>query len=1467
MAMSLVMRRIGALGLCTNCCPEVRTLTDIPRGLWPVMSFYAELQQRQDATELLETVRWYVDAAAANYRSLNRQLRHGGRLQKAALGHRQRLDQLAKIAPPLLEPLTLWRGFSSLSFVSYLHHLQKVEDDEDGSQSKDVKDDAYMSCSLSHSIGNFYARRHAILPEDLDDAVLLRIQVPAVCVACCSGLDHEEEILLPRGSVLRIDRIDQLDHKNGPANGQVTAILTAEATLLAGAGANTSLDSRKSLRRVSLYALPPDSAEELTTTLHVADPLDRCDRRERCGENITVDLSTWPIEVLPGLSSAHRAQALPPQTVITNVPFDVPVYSFDEYENPVETGTDVFLMKMTGRDLFQLHIDLMSLRHNNSLSQCPELSPVPGGEIYQLSVAWTKHSAFMRVKGLRPAVKRSSSANGRSRAQPQARPGQRDIPHMLVRLLGDLHIVCGSRHGEGTWLAPDGTKQIPAACMPLQNFCPPLDLNSSFIWAASHGRDPGSVVKLRCQVGLIPSAGDSTLVCGSDGIWRKPIYTLPQPLSEVLSCAPHPNFCSDPSPLLLEGAIAHMSEMHLNATVLVTCAVGYEPSGGEDMGLCGIHPEDDSRGRWVSPSSISKGQVPWKPLRCRLKQSYCPTIQMSHGMLLSLSKERFLQSQAHVGCAEGYAPAGGFDAFTCEASTSLTGEWRASDGISDLSQKLQCSKVVEYCPVPVPPEGTYFVMSAGLEMDSEVAQLDDEELERLVLKHGNKVRSLKDYCKSLFGTSVYKQRLLKNGEILSDNHALTVKYQSQLQTRTSLLEDIAPWLEDLALGLEDSAGSAPFSTPGHVFHLTTLGSSRQRRPSQLAGLAADNHQVEIMRILLQAMAHVNQTDEEGRSPLWIASQHSQLDAVVCLLEAAADVDQTDHAGQTPLYRATSHQHSSTVLKLLEAKASANKCCHETSPLWIACQSGNSKIVQLLLSVGADKNKLDAQGRSPLWSACGARLETDNVNTSFGDHLEAVRLLLEASAHCDTPDEKGRSPLLLACERGRLKAVGLLLTARATISQRDHDGQSPLLVACQAGHFDVAHFLLSESADHSQMSKRGETALILAVKHGHLDLVRVLLEARADFDRPDINGKSPLFTACQYGHAAVSSVLLSAGAEKDAADGETPTWIASRSGHADVLRILLAAAADVNQAAQGVSPLWMASRAGHVESVEVLLQLADKERADCDGKTPLWIACCAGHAEIVRVLLDASCRLEADRSGRTPLAVASEFGHVDIVRLLTRRRREQDWKEEVSEASPLMAAAREGHHAVVVALLEAGEDVNQVDRKRRSPLWMACQSGHLQVVRCLLKAFAGLDQATYEEETPLFTAALQGHSDVLNTLLEAKAQKDKTNKDGKSPLWISCRLGHMNVLDALLEHTACDAAKELDQPENQGRAPLWIAARVGHHRAVQSLLNAKAEKDTVDLAGKTALLVSSRFGHKDVVNALLQAKAHQDPAGP
>eukprot|EP00435_Cladocopium_sp_Y103_P074591 s70_g49.t1 len=153
---------------------------------------------------------------------------------------------------------------------------------------------------------------------------------------------------------------------------------------------------------MSLYARPPDVVtEENTTALQVGDPLDVARQFRlfptKMGlwhlraevillEDITVNLTTWPFEVLPGLSSAHRAVAVQPSSIITKIPFNVPIYSYDYYGNPLDTGTDIFLMKMTGgyhgllekqlmvnylqnnsyivtnlsvesRDLFQLHID------------------------------------------------------------------------------------------------------------------------------------------------------------------------------------------------------------------------------------------------------------------------------------------------------------------------------------------------------------------------------------------------------------------------------------------------------------------------------------------------------------------------------------------------------------------------------------------------------------------------------------------------------------------------------------------------------------------------------------------------------------------------------------------------------------------------------------------------------------------------------------------------------------------------------------------------------------------------------------------------------------------------------------------------------------------------------------------------------------------------------------------------------
>lgn len=215
----------------------VNALPELPHVLRPLASFYEELECTGRLATSLEAVRWYADPAAANYRSLNRMLREGGAGaggstfagNKSLLKQLGYMDELIRASPPLQSPgLTLWRGFASSSYAHYVlgEMANKPPHEPHGFL---IEDRAFMSCSLLESVGNFYSRRHAVLPEDLDDAVLIRIHVQpgarVICVACCSGgVLGEQEILLPRGSVIRVERV-------APRNSS-TSVLFAEATLV-----------------------------------------------------------------------------------------------------------------------------------------------------------------------------------------------------------------------------------------------------------------------------------------------------------------------------------------------------------------------------------------------------------------------------------------------------------------------------------------------------------------------------------------------------------------------------------------------------------------------------------------------------------------------------------------------------------------------------------------------------------------------------------------------------------------------------------------------------------------------------------------------------------------------------------------------------------------------------------------------------------------------------------------------------------------------------------------------------------------------------------------------------------------------------------------------------------------------------------------------------------------------------------
>ena len=96
----------------------------------------------------------------------------------------------------------------------------------------------------------------------------------------------------------------------------------------------------------------------------------------------------------------------------------------------------------------------------------------------------------------------------------------------------------------------------------------------------------------------------------------------------------------------------------------------------------------------------------------------------------------------------------------------------------------------------------------------------------------------------------------------------------------------------------------------------------------------------------------------------------------------------------------------------------NSAC---TALWYAASKGHLPIVQYLVEQGADMDKADIDGYTPIFGA-----------TTYRGHLDLVRYLVEQGADMDKANNRGETPLIRATDFHRLVArlhsTGLLAKA-------------------------------------------------------------------------------------------------------------------------------------------------------------------------------------------------------------------------------------------------------------------------------------------------------------------------------------------------------------------------------------------------------------------------------------------------------
>jgi hypothetical protein len=123
----------------------------------------------------------------------------------------------------------------------------------------------------------------------------------------------------------------------------------------------------------------------------------------------------------------------------------------------------------------------------------------------------------------------------------------------------------------------------------------------------------------------------------------------------------------------------------------------------------------------------------------------------------------------------------------------------------------------------------------------------------------------------------------------------------------------------------------------------------------------------------------------------------------------------------------------------------------------AAREGDLARLKSLLDSGADPNRRDGNGNSPLLEAVAA------------GQAAAARALVAAGANPNLASSGGRTPLIEAALGGRVEIARLLITAGADLNIAERGAGTPLEAAEREGHAEMAALLRGSGARTSGRS--------------------------------------------------------------------------------------------------------------------------------------------------------------------------------------------------------------------------------------------------------------------------------------------------------------------------------------------------------------------------------------------------------------
>lgn len=332
------------------------------------------------------------------------------------------------------------------------------------------------------------------------------------------------------------------------------------------------------------------------------------------------------------------------------------------------------------------------------------------------------------------------------------------------------------------------------------------------------------------------------------------------------------------------------------------------------------------------------------------------------------------------------------------------------------------------------------------------------------------------------------------------------------------------------------------------FFFFFLSFSIYSQSSSILFSAIDMENITLVKDSIQAGSDINAKNNNGLTPFLYALKKNNKAIINYFLTLQINIEIGDNDGNTILHYISIIDDNvilSNIFKNEKLKNLVNtKNLSGVSPLFLAIENLNYKLVNYLTSNGVDTNELNNEGKSALLysheinlisrsdksrnilinlieKSVNVNIHTTNTireNSSVKksilyeltelEDLELCKLVIKKGGNFKEKFE-GNSLLHLSSKIGNKNLVSLYLDYALLIDEKGENGETALMIALKKSKNELVKYLISKNANINIANTNGDTPLSLAVGNADIEIVRQLIDNGGDINHLNEYGNTLL----------------------------------------------------------------------------------------------------------------------------------------------------------------------------------------------------------------------------------------------------------------------------------------------------------------------------------------------------------------------